>query len=288
MAETFIPDLWSARILDQLDKFLVAEPICNNFWEGEIKRAGDSVKIWTPGDITVKSYTKDSDHAAADATTGTDDSLLINQQKYFNFQVDVITQAQMPVAVLNAYMDRAIYAMRDNIDAYVLGLYTGVAAANTVTPSATLTSSNIYTELLKLYRVMTDAKVPLEGRYLVVSPRVLEQINSYLGARSTVLGDNVAVNGYVGKFAGFNVYLSHNVVETDEDMTGTSSTETVHNCLAGTNIGITLAKQIPLGSLKMYEPELRFATAVKGLMVYGAKMLYSGAANGLLKAWFSN
>jgi hypothetical protein len=287
MAETFIPDIWSRRILDQLDKYLVAEQICNNLWEGDIKQAGDSVKIWTPGSITVKTYTKDSDHAAADTTTGTDQTMTIDQQKYFNFQIDAITEAQVPVNVLNAYMDRAIYAMRDNIDAHILGLYTGVAAANTQTPTAVISSSNIYTECLSLYRKMTDAKIALDGRYLVVSPRVLEQMNAYLANRATALGDQVSLNGYVGKFAGFNIYVSHNVVETDEDMTGTSSTETVHNCLAGTNQGIVLAKQIPLGTLKMYEPERRFAKAVKGLMVYGSKMLDTGARNGLLKAWFS-
>jgi hypothetical protein len=288
MAETFIPTIWAKRFEGQLDKMLVAEKICNRFYEGEIKQAGDSVKIWTPGSVTAKNYTKDTDHETPETTTGTDLTLSINQQKYFNYQLDAITLAQVPVPVQAAYLERAMYAIRDAIDQYILGLYTGVASANKQTPAAALTYANVYTEFLALYRLLTDSKVPLEGRYVVVSPRVLEVINAYLGARATALGDVVNTNGYVGKFAGFDIYLSHNAPVTAENISGTSSTEVVHNCLAGTNIGITLAKQIPEGTLINYTPELRFATAVKGLTVYGARMLYSGAANGLLRAWFTS
>ena len=275
-------------MLARLDKILVAKAITNNLWEGEIKQAGDSVKIWTPGDITVKDYTKDTDHATPDATTGTDQTMSIDQQKYFNFQVDAISIAQMPVPVLAAYIERAAYALKDTIDQHILGLYTGVHADTTVTPAATLTSSNIQSAFGELSRKMTEKNFPKEGRYIVVHPRVTEIINSYLAAKSTSLGDAATVNGYMGRFQGFEVYESNNVVDTDEDMEGTSSTETVYNCLAGTKMGITFAMQIPEGNTRIYVPERRFATAVKSLIVYGSKMLDSGARNGLLKAWFSN
>lgn len=288
MAETFIPTIWAKRFKAQLEKMLVAEKICNRYYEGEIKQAGDQVKIWTPGDVTAKTYIKDTDHDVAETTTGSDVTLLIDQQKYFNYQLDAITLAQVPVNIQAAYMERAMYATRDAIDQYILGLYVNVASGNKQTPAAALTVANVYTEFLSLYRLMTDAKIPLEGRWVTVSPRVLEVINAYLGARATVLGDTVAANGYLGKFAGFDIYLSHNAPVTAEDVYATSSTEVVHNCLAGTNLGITLAKQIPEGTLINYTPERRFATAIKGLTVYGAKMLYSGTANGLLRAWFTS
>ncbi len=287
MAETFIPTIWSKYILDQLDKFLVAEQMCNRDWEGEIKAAGDKVKIWTPGDITLKTYTPDADHDVPETTTGTDQTLTIDQVKYFNFQIDKVKQAQIPVPMLTKYMERAIYAMKDAIDQYILGLYVNVAAANTVTPTAALTSSNVFTEFNSLYRKMSDAKIPKQGRKITVSPRVIEIISSYFAGRSTIWGDNVSQNGYAGKFAGFDVFESHNVVETDENISGTSSTEVVHNCLAGIPQGITLAKQIAEGTLELFGPERRFAQACKGLLLYGAKMLDSGARNGLLKAWWT-
>ncbi len=288
MAETFIPDLLSPLMLAQLDKILVARAITNNMWEGEIKQAGDSVKIWTPGSITVKDYTKNTDHATPDATTGTDQTMTIDQQKYFNFQVDTIDITQMPVPVLEAYIQRAAYALKDTIDQHILGLYTGVHADTTVTPTATLSTSNVLTVFAELYRKMTEKNIPKEGRFIVVPPRVTEIINAYLAGKSTSLGDNVAVNGYMGRFQGFDIYESNNVVDTDEDQEGTASTETTYNCLAGTRMGITFAMQIPEGNTRIFVPERRFATAVKSLIVYGSKMLDSGARNGLLKAWFSN
>lgn len=288
MAETFISEIWSRYILDQLDKRMVGRNFVNYDWEGEIKNGGDRVNIWTPGSITTKTYTKDTDHDEAETTTGTDQTLIVNQQKYFNFQIDKITSTQVPVPMLTKYMDRALYSLRDTVDQYIMALYSSVSANITRTPTATLSSSNVYTEFLALGRLMDDAKIPREGRRIAISPRVLEVINQYLGARSTSLGDAVTINGYLGNFAGFECFLSHNVTETDENMEGTSSTETVHNCLAGTTQGITFAMQIAEGSLEMYKPEKRFAQAVKGLIVYGAKMLDSGARNGLLKAWFSN
>ena len=287
MAETFIPTIWSKYILDQLDKFLVAEQMCNRDWEGDIKQAGDRVKIWTPGNITLKTYTPDSDHDVPETTTGTDNTLIIDQIKYFNFLIDKVRQAQVPIPMLTKYMQRAIYAMRDGIDSYIMGLYVNVAAANIVTPTAALTTSNVFTLFNELYRKMTDAKIPKTGRKVIVSPRVAEVITAYFAGRSTTWGDTVSQNGYAGRFAGFDIYESHNVVETDENMGGTASTEVVHNCLAGVPEGITLGKQIAEGTLELFGPERRFAQACKGLMVYGAKMLESGARNGLLKAWFT-
>jgi len=212
MAETFVPTIWSKRIISQLDKFMVADAICNRNYEGEIKAAGNTVKIWTPGDVTTKTYTANSNHAAPDATTGTDISLVIDQQKYFNIQFDAVTLAQVPVNIQEAYLQRAMYSLRDNVDQYIMGQYANVALANTRTPAATLTTSNVYTEFLGLQRLLNDAKLPMEGRYVVVSPRVLEVINAYLASRATVLGDTVNLNGYLGMFAGFKVYLSHIVV----------------------------------------------------------------------------
>jgi len=290
MAITFLPTIWSRRILDQLDKFLVADKICNRFYEGDVA-IGNKVNVFTPGDITVVDYTKNTDLGAAQVTTETVSYIDIDQQKAINFFLDGIDIKQVPVAMQSAYFERAMYAIRDTIDQFVFGKYVNVHANNTVTPALTLTSTNVYAEIASLYRKLTDSKVPLDNRFLTVSPRVLEIINSYLAGKNTSLGDNATTNGYVGKFAGFDIYQSHNVPATAEDVSGTGSTEVVHNCLAGHPIGITLAKQIPLegvGALKVFEPEKRFGTQVKGLTVYGGKMFYTGLANGLLKAWWAS
>ncbi|MDY6346055.1 MAG: hypothetical protein SPL36_04725 [Succiniclasticum sp.] len=58
---TFIPTLWSARLLAHLDKSLVLGNLVNRDYEGEIKNFGDRVKINQIADVTVKDYIKGTD-----------------------------------------------------------------------------------------------------------------------------------------------------------------------------------------------------------------------------------
>ena len=66
---TFIPELWSARLLHQLDKAHIAANLVNRNYEGEIKKQGDTVHINSIGNITIKDYTKASDIAAPEELT---------------------------------------------------------------------------------------------------------------------------------------------------------------------------------------------------------------------------
>ena len=74
---TFIPELWSARLLYALEKSHVATNLVNRNYEGVIANQGDTVHINSIGAITVKDYTKNTDIAAPDALTTTDQTLVI-------------------------------------------------------------------------------------------------------------------------------------------------------------------------------------------------------------------
>jgi hypothetical protein len=284
----FIPEIWSKRIIVSLKKNLVAASVCNREYEGDVGQAGDTVKLWKSGTITVGTYTKNTNISTAQVPDPTEDNFTVNQQKYFHFYVDRIDIKQGAINPVDSYMDEAIYAVRDTIDQYVIAKRTDFASANQYTPTTTLSSSTVYNEFAHMQRLLTDSKVPLEGRWAVISPRVLEIINQYLAAKNTSLGDDVALNGYLGKFAGFAVYLSHNITDVSEDVAGTASNEVVHYCLFGHSSGITLVVQIPIDALTSYEPELRFGRAIKGLTVYGAKVLDSGVRCGYMKAWWTS
>lgn len=60
---TFIPTIWSARLLAHLDNSHVATSFVNRNYEGEITAQGDRVKINSIGDITIGDYTKNTDMA---------------------------------------------------------------------------------------------------------------------------------------------------------------------------------------------------------------------------------
>ncbi|MDD4478565.1 MAG: P22 phage major capsid protein family protein [Mesotoga sp.] len=271
---TFIPEVWTAEVQRQLEKYLVYGQvgIVNRNYEGEITGAGDTVKINGIGPVTVKSYTKNSDIADPDTLTDAQTSLLINQQDYFNFQIDDIDIAQQRPKVMAAAMEEASYAMRDGIDQYIASLYTDASASNLIgddttpkTPNNTAGSDeNVYNLVVDCAVKLTDSKVPTEGRWMVVPPwfygRLLKEDNFIDASKAgTTAGLR---NGQVGMAAGFTILQSHNVPNT---------ASAKYKVMFGTSRAITFANQI--AKVEPYRVEKRFADAVKGLNVYGAKVI---------------
>ena len=268
---TFIPELWNARLLYNLEKAHVATAFVNRDYEGEIKNVGDTVHINTLGGVTIKTYTANSDMAAADDLATTDQTLVIDQAKYFNFQLDDVDAAQVAGDVMDTAMGRASYALADVSDAFLFGkLAAGGASANYVGSAASpiqLTAANIYGTLVELRTKLDKQNVPTAGRKINVSPEVyavLLQCQQFITLNAGVAETEV-VNGLVGKIAGFDVYETNNAVFT------TGGSHDYWTLTATVDTATTFAEQII--KTEAYRPEKRFADAVKGLNVYGAKVV---------------
>lgn len=270
---TFIPELWSARLLYALEKAHVATNLVNRNYEGEISNHGDTVHINTIGAITVKSYTKNTDIDAPETLTTTDQTLVIDQAKYFNFQVDDVDKVQAAGELVDTAMGRAAYALADVSDAYLLGVIAaGAAAGNTIGSAAApvaLTGSNVYENIVKLKTKLDKANVPNTGRTIVVPPDVhsLLLLDDRFAKSTATAGQEALINGLVGRIAGFDVYMSNNV----KTGTGTDTDKTPYfEITAQITDATTYAEQII--KTEAYRMESRFADAVKGLHVYGAKV----------------
>lgn len=270
---TFIPELWNARLLYALEKAHVATNLVNRNYEGEISNHGDTVHINTIGAITVKSYTKNTDIDAPETLTTTDQTLVIDQAKYFNFQVDDVDKVQAAGELVDTAMGRAAYALADVSDAYLLGVIAaGAAAGNTIGSTAApvaLTASNVYENIVKLKTKLDKANVPNTGRTIVVPPDVhsLLLLDDRFAKSTATAGQEALINGLVGRIAGFDVYMSNNV----KTGTGTDTGKTPYfEITAQITDATTYAEQII--KTEAYRMESRFADAVKGLHVYGAKV----------------
>ena len=270
---TFIPELWNARLLYALEKAHVATNLVNRNYEGEISNHGDTVHINTIGAITVKSYTKNTDIDAPETLTTTDQTLVIDQAKYFNFQVDDADKVQAAGELVDTAMGRAAYALADVSDAYLLGVIAaGAAAENTIGSAAApiaLTASNVYENIVKLKTKLDKANVPNTGRTIVVPPDVhsLLLLDDRFAKSTATAGQEALINGLVGRIAGFDVYMSNNV----KTGTGTDTGKTPYfEITAQITDATTYAEQII--KTEAYRMESRFADAVKGLHVYGAKV----------------
>ena len=123
MATTkFVPQIWSAKILDSLDKELVYNKLFNTDYEGEITEAGDTVHIGSIGKVTVKPYTKGSAIAAPDAVNVEDQTLVIDKAEYFNVSVDDVDAVQSKANLIDGATTEAGNSFADSADQYLAGV----------------------------------------------------------------------------------------------------------------------------------------------------------------------
>lgn len=272
----FIPTIWSARILAALEKQLVYTKFFNRDYEGEIRDAGDTVKIGLVGAPTVRKYTKGTDIAAPDDVTVTDATLSIDQADYFNIAVDDVDAAQSKINLLESASSQTGYAFGDMTDEYLAGLLVTGAGGTIGTKEAPKSITDAKPE--DAYNLLVDLKVALDrkncptmGRICVVPPEFEGFMlkDSRFVAVATNDSNQRLTEGTVYKSAGFEIHVSNNAPHGD--VGGPKGGQTVYDVIAGCDQSGTYAEQIL--NTEAYRPEKSFKDAVKGLHVYGAKVL---------------
>jgi hypothetical protein len=129
----FIPAVWTAEILKNLNNDHVFAKCCNRDYEGEITGFGSSVKINSIGRITISSYTRDTDIADPETVDDAGQNLLIDQSKYYNFAVDDVDAAQAKGDVMGAAMGEASWGLAETVDDFLATtMNAAVATANTL------------------------------------------------------------------------------------------------------------------------------------------------------------
>lgn len=271
--DNFIPEVWADRLKVHLDKAMTYGMIVNREYQSDLISFGDTVNINQVENLTIGDYTKNGAISAPETLVGNQTQLIINAAKYFNFEIDDVDQAQTKPKVMDAAMKRAAYGIADAKDQYIAALYTGVAAANIIglgndTTPVVPVATDVYNYFTQAGMLLTEANVPTNDRWSVIPPfmyKLLQDSGEFTA--DTAMGDDVKVNGYIGKVAGFKVYVSNNVPNT---------AGAKYKVMFGTDEAITFADQI--NSVEAYRPELSFSDAVKGLDIYGGKLVH---ANGI-------
>ena len=259
----FIPTIWSETLYEELDKQYIAVAHCNRDFEGEIKNCGSMVKICGVGSVAISDYTKDTDMSNPQALSDTVTTLCIDNAKYFNFQIDDIDRAQASPKLMSAAMKVAASALANAADNSIFALFleAGIKVGNNNT-----TADNIIDTIIdartKLYsnNVVDGTEVFLE-----VSPRVAALILKSKIKLSTDNGETLET-GCMGSIAGCKIFVSNNVAVED------LATHEEHHCIMRTRRAVAFAEQ--LSEIEAYRPEKRFSDAVKGLHLYGVKLVY--------------
>lgn len=281
------PTIWSAKILRALNTLLVfgGPGVINRDYEGEVSESGDAVKILTIGDVKVANYTKNTDMSAPEALTDAALTLVIDQQKSFNFGVDNIDKLQANVDLMGEAARRAAYALKKEADTFIAEKWKDIDTANKGASYKWGTAEKIYEAIVEMGVMLDKADTPDDGsRFVVLPPDAVGNLQRdirFVGygtqanretlerriqkAQPQANPDYTAGfgynNGLIGEVAGFKVYQSNQVpVESSK-----------YKCIAGHPMGWSYVEQIT--KVVAYEPPYQFTDALKGLHVYGAKVV---------------
>ena len=260
---TFIPEIWSKKLNQMLEKNCVMMQCVNKNWEGEISQQGNTVKIITPADVTVSTLTSDNITYTSLAPKSQD--LVIDQKKFFAFKIDDVAKVQSNMDIMEAHLVNAKKAIEEVQDSYLLAMHTDVTESNTVGSESlpiTLDKSTIYEHFVKLSLALKNSDAVHTGvrPWVVINPNIesyLLQSPEFIKAYN--VADETLRDGAIGRIAGMDVLVSTNLTDIDNK----------YYVLAGTNDAITFASQ--LAKIESLRDKDSFSDLVRGLYLYGAK-----------------
>lgn len=263
MYSAFIPQIWSQKLSQMLEKNCVMLQCVNRNWEGEIKNQGDTVKIITPAAVSVSTLT--SENIEYSSLTPTSQDLVIDQKKFFAFKIDDVAQVQANTDIMEAHLVNAKNAIEEVQDSYLLGMHTNVSEDNTIGSESSpivLDKSTIYENFVKLSLALKNSDAVHLGAkpWVVINPNIesyLLQSPEFISAYK--VADETLREGSIGRIAGMDVLVSTNLTDVDGK----------YYVLAGTNEAITFASQ--LAKIESLRDKDSFSDLVRGLYLYGAK-----------------
>lgn len=257
----FQQTIWSKSILRSLEKITSLRNHCNFQYEKDSKNAKE-VKILSVNRPTIRTYVPGT-AITRESATDSSQLLQLNQYRYFNFEVEDIVKAQSVPGLMEALTDEAGKGLAEEGDKYVAEVVKQGVTAGEITASEaiTLTKENAMASVEDgfAYLYGKDCKVS-DMFYFEVAPVPFTIYRQSLTELSTN-NPEILKKGAVGKIN--NAYVCiENLLPTD----GSN-----HLNILRTEKAIAFAEQIE--KVEHYRPEDAFTDAVKGLYVFGAKVV---------------
>jgi hypothetical protein len=258
----FQQTIWSKSILRSLEKITSLRNHCNFQYEKESKNAKE-VKILSVNRPTIRTYVPGTP-LTRESATDSSQLLKLDQYRYFNFEVEDIVKAQSVPGLMEALTDEAGKGLALEGDMYVAAVIKQGVDDGEVTTSASeisLTASNAMASVEDGFATLygNDCKVS-DTFYLELAPKVFTTYRQQLTELSTN-NPEILKKGAVGKI--------NNAFVCVENCLPTS--DTAYYNILRTDKAVAFAEQID--KIEKYRPEDAFTDAVKGLYVFGAKIV---------------
>lgn len=262
--EKFIPELWAKKIERDLERKCVFAEDCNRQYEGTVKQCGDTVHITGVGKPTISTLARadaSKDITGPEEVTGNDTLLVIDQIRYFNFMVGDIDKAQALDGVMDALTEEANEGLANEVDKYIANLATDSTVPKLDSDITALTADNILDVLDMGQQKLYENDVAATTEVVVtISPAIYRLFRKAFIQKDT---DNSAIlkNGRVAQYGNMTIKMSNNV----------NKTGTTYNVMMRTKRAIAYAQ--PVRHIEPYRPEGKFADALKGFILFGAKVV---------------
>ena len=257
----FQQTIWSKSILRSLEKITSLRNHCNFQYEKDSKNAKE-VKILSVNRPTIRTYVPGTP-LVRESASDSSQLMMLDQYRYFNFEVEDIVKAQSVPGLMEALTDEAGKGLALEGDLYVAAVVKAGVDGGEVTASneITLTKSNAMESVEAGFATLyaNDCKVS-DTFYLELAPAVFTTYRQQLTELSTN-NPEILKKGAVGKINNAYVCIENCLPES----------ETAHYNILRTEKAVAFAEQID--KVEKYRPEDAFTDAVKGLYVFGAKIV---------------
>ena len=265
--ENFKQKIWSKAIDTDLKRVCVYAADTNQEYEGAIEGLGDTVRILGVGkpEITTADLSSGTDITLSDPekVADTSVSLVIEKISYFNYAVGDIDKAQGAGKVLETLNTEASEGVASKMDSYIADLSKGKVGVQKYANSNTvITDSNVLDVLDACQQKLFENDVAPSTPVTVTMPPWL--FTKFRKAYRTADTDNSKIlkNGQVAMYGNMVVRMSNNVAKNASDH---------HLVQVKTKRAIAFAQGKP--HVEPYRPEKKFEDAVKGFVLYGAKIV---------------
>ncbi len=267
----FQQTIWSKSILRSLRTITSLRNHCDFQYERDSKNAKE-IKILSVNRPTIRKYIPGT-ALQRESAKDTSQLLKIDQYHYFNFEVEDIDKAQSVPGLMEALTDEAAIGLAEEGDKYVAeivknGVENGVEVDSgetiQISQSAsviTLSNSNAMASVEDGFAALYENNCKVSDTfYLEVAPKVFTTYRQQLTELSTN-NPEILKKGAVGKINNAFVCIE-NLLPQGEGC--------YYNILR-TSKAIAFVEQI--NKVEAYRPEDAFTDAIKGLYVFGARIV---------------
>ena len=268
--ENFIPTVWNESIDRELERICVFAEDCNRQYEGKVKEKGESVKILGVGKPTIRSIAKSARNNDIEGPEEIEDTsviMQINQIRYFNYMVGDIDKAQMsPSGIMDALATETSEELASAVDDYIASKATDGNVKKLADTPQKVTVDNVLQILDDAIQKLYENGVkPTTEIVVTVTPRFYTIFRRAYANKDTN-NSQILKNGKVGMYGNVTVKMSNNVYKSKTTADGDTD-----NIMMRTKRAVAFAK--PLTHTEAYRPEKKFADAVKGFILFDAKVV---------------